>query len=83
MLSAKSCRFNIVTDKLDNNIPLNSRIVSIIDSFDAMTNDRPYRKALSGQQAIDELNKGANHQFDPRLIKKFIDFLVSEEILPM
>jgi diguanylate cyclase (GGDEF)-like protein/PAS domain S-box-containing protein len=64
-----------------DNIPLNSRIVAIIDSFDAMTNDRPYRKALSGQQAIDELNSGAGNQFDHRLVGKFTAFLFSEGIL--
>jgi len=68
--------------KLDGeNIPLNSRIIAIIDAYDAMTNDRPYRKALNTQQVMDELNNGAGCQFDPQLINKFTAFLFSEAIL--
>jgi len=65
-----------------DSIPLNSRIIAIIDAFDAMTNDRPYRKALDISQAIDELNNGAGSQFDPRLVSKYIAFFLSEDIPP-
>ncbi|MFC2159952.1 diguanylate cyclase, partial [Actinomycetota bacterium] len=54
-------------------IPINSRIVSIVDAFDAMTNNRPYRKAVTKEQAILELKKCSGIQFDPFLIKKFVN----------
>ena len=56
-------------------IPLECRMLSITDAFDAMTNDRPYRKALSQEQAISELIKYAGTQFDPELVPQFISFL--------
>ena len=54
-------------------IPINSRIVSIVDAFDAMTNNRPYRKAIAKDKAIIELKKCSGIQFDPFLIKKFVN----------
>ncbi|MGD9910231.1 MAG: HD domain-containing phosphohydrolase [Candidatus Izemoplasmatales bacterium] len=53
-------------------IPLASRIISVADSFDAMTQSRPYRKALTKQEAIDEINRCSNLQFDPEVVDKFI-----------
>ncbi len=49
-------------------IPLGARIIMIADTVDAMTTDRPYRKALPLQRAIDELRKYAGLQFDPKLV---------------
>jgi len=63
-----------------NKIPLISRIISIVDAYDAMTNDRPYRKALSKQDAVVELKKNAGTQFDPHLVDKFINIIKREEI---
>lgn len=54
-------------------IPLLSRILSIIDAFDAMTNTRPYRKATTSEEAIAELRRNAGTQFDPELIEIFIE----------
>jgi diguanylate cyclase (GGDEF)-like protein/PAS domain S-box-containing protein len=54
-------------------IPINSRIVSIVDAFDAMTNNRPYRKAIAKEKAITELKECSGIQFDPLLINKFIN----------
>lgn len=54
-------------------IPLISRMAFILDAYDAMTNDRPYRKALSREEAVNELRENANTQFDPNLIKIFIN----------
>jgi diguanylate cyclase (GGDEF)-like protein len=59
-------------------IPVFSRIVSIADAFDAMTNDRPYRKAMSIEEAIEEIRREAGSQFDPSLAKEFIEVLLSE-----
>ncbi len=56
-------------------IPLISRVIAIIDAYDAMTHERPYRKALSRKQAVDELKKGSGIQFDPQLVKVFIGLL--------
>lgn len=53
-------------------IPLGSRIVSVIDAWDAMTSDRPYRKALSREVAREELIKGAGKQFDPKVVEAFL-----------
>ena len=49
-------------------IPIGARIIMIADTIDAMTTDRPYRKALSLQRALDELAKHSGRQFDPRLV---------------
>jgi diguanylate cyclase (GGDEF)-like protein len=53
-------------------IPLESRILAIADSFDAMTSDRPYRKALSHFDALNEIQNCSGTQFDPALVEKFI-----------
>ncbi len=56
-------------------IPLEARILSVVDAFDAMTHERAYRKALSRQQAIAELERNAGAQFDPALVEAFLAFL--------
>lgn len=56
-------------------IPVQCRILSITDAYDAMTNDSPYRKALSKEKAIDELKKYSGIQFDPTLVLKFIEIV--------
>jgi response regulator RpfG family c-di-GMP phosphodiesterase len=58
-------------------IPLGARIVAVLDTFDAMTSDRPYRKAMGLDQAMSELRRCAGTQFDPRVVEAFI--LVLEE----
>lgn len=60
-------------------IPLLSRIVSVVDSYDAMTNDRIYKKAISKKDAINELQKNSGTQFDPDIVKVFIDILNRED----
>lgn len=61
-------------------IPLGSRIVSVIDAWDAMTSDRPYRKALTKEAAIEELKKGAGRQFDPNVVNAFLSLIEEEEL---
>ena len=56
-------------------IPLLSRIISVVDSYDAMTNDRAYRKALSESAARSELLRGAGTQFDPDIVREFLEML--------
>lgn len=52
-------------------IPIECRVLSIVDSYDAMTNDRPYRGALSPETAINEIVSCAGSQFDPGMVKIF------------
>ncbi|MGM0414861.1 MAG: HD domain-containing phosphohydrolase, partial [Bacillota bacterium] len=53
-------------------IPYLARIISIVDAFDVMTNDRPYKKAVSKEVALKEIENCAGSQFDPELAKEFI-----------
>jgi diguanylate cyclase (GGDEF)-like protein len=54
------------------NIPIESRCLCIVDAFDAMTTDRPYRKALSVEEAMYELKLYSGTQFDPQLVEVFV-----------
>ena len=61
-------------DKLKGeDIPYEARIVTICDTFDAMTSDRSYRKALTDEKALQELRDCSGTQFDPELVKVFIE----------
>jgi HD-GYP domain-containing protein (c-di-GMP phosphodiesterase class II) len=59
-------------------IPIGSRIVSVMDSFDAMISSRPYRKGLPLEEAIRRLQAGSGTQFDPVVARHFIA-MASEE----
>jgi diguanylate cyclase (GGDEF)-like protein/PAS domain S-box-containing protein len=61
-------------------IPLLSRILAVTDSYDAMTEDRPYRKGMSKQDAINEIIKNAGTQFDPAITKIFVEIVTNEEL---
>ena len=56
-------------------ISLFSRILAVADAYDAMTSDRPYRKALSKEYAIAEIVKGSGTQFDPEVVKLFLEVI--------
>lgn len=58
-----------------NDIPLGARIIGIADAYEAMTSDRPYRKALTQSDAIAELKRCAGTQFDADLVQAFIEVL--------
>jgi putative nucleotidyltransferase with HDIG domain len=49
-------------------VPMGARILNVADAFDAMTSDRPYRRALSVRAALDELRRGAGTQFDAQVV---------------
>ncbi|MFZ5595504.1 MAG: diguanylate cyclase [Bacillota bacterium] len=57
----------------EEEIPLECRILAIVDAYDAMTSDRPYRKAMSRKDALLEIKRCAGTQFDPGLAQKFIN----------
>jgi len=61
-----------------NEIPLGARIVAIADAYDAMIHDRPYKRAMSHDQAIAELRRHAGTQFDPELVTLFCDLYGSQ-----
>ena len=61
-------------------IPVSARCLAIADVFDAMTTDRPYRRGLPLEYALEEIRKGAGTQFDPSLAKTFIQLIRSRSI---
>jgi HD-GYP domain-containing protein (c-di-GMP phosphodiesterase class II) len=56
-------------------IPMAARIFALADSFDAMTNDRPYRRALPVTEAIDEIIRCSGSQFEPELAEAFLELV--------
>ncbi|HVL89179.1 MAG TPA: HD-GYP domain-containing protein [Actinomycetota bacterium] len=59
-------------------LPVTSRIVTIADAYDAMRSNRPYRRALSRDEAIRRLRDGAGRQFDPDLVEPFCALAIPE-----
>lgn len=59
-------------------IPLGARIIAVADSYDAMTSDRPYRKAMSISEALAELERCNGSQFDPSVVRAFLKVLESK-----
>ncbi len=59
-------------------IPLPSRIILVADTVEAMTSDRPYRKALSLEAVVDEVHKYTGSQFDPKVTESFLNLLERE-----
>jgi putative nucleotidyltransferase with HDIG domain len=57
----------------EEEIPLGARIFTVVDTFDSMTSDRPYRKALRTIDALNEIMKYSGTQFDPRVVEAFLD----------
>jgi HD-GYP domain-containing protein (c-di-GMP phosphodiesterase class II) len=57
---------------------MTARVLSVADAYSAMTNDRPYRLAMSREQAVEELRRGAGTQFDPRVVEAFVQVLEAE-----
>lgn len=59
-------------------IPIECRILAVVDSFNAMITERPYRKALTKLEAVKELKKCSGTQFDPEIVDLFINILIEE-----
>jgi two-component system, cell cycle response regulator len=57
-------------------IPLGSRVILVCDAYNAMTEGRPYRPAMSPEQAFGELREGAGAQFDPELVTTFVERVI-------
>jgi len=64
-----------IDGKAGEDIPLGARIIAVADAYEAMTSDRPYRKALSREEAVSELKRNAGTQFDPKVVDAFLRLL--------
>jgi HD-GYP domain-containing protein (c-di-GMP phosphodiesterase class II) len=65
-------------------IPIGARVLAVVDAFDAMTSDRPYRRALPAEAAVEEVDRCAGGQFDPVVARAFVGaWLEGEFRLPV
>jgi HD-GYP domain-containing protein (c-di-GMP phosphodiesterase class II) len=60
-------------------IPLAARIFAVVDAFDAMTNERPYRAPFPIEAALAQVSEGAGTQFDPAIVPVFLDLVEGRE----
>jgi HD-GYP domain-containing protein (c-di-GMP phosphodiesterase class II) len=63
-----------------DNIPLFAAIISIADAFDAMTSDRPYRKALFKEEALRQIDRMSGTQFRPELVAVFLELMERDRV---
>src|SRR5207248_4030100 len=63
-------------------IPLLARVMAVADGYAALTSERPYRSALSPAEAARILDEGAGSQWDPTLVRVFLDVVIVEELEP-
>jgi putative two-component system response regulator len=61
-------------------IPVGARVVAVVDAFDAIVHDRPYRPARSPREAVAEIRSGCGSQFDPSIADRFIVEFALDEI---
>lgn len=64
-------------------LPIEAALIALADAFDAMTTDRPYRKALSTEEALHRIEMGLGTQFHPELGRAFIAMIRGDEVLPL
>ena len=67
--------------KAGEEIPVEARVLAVADAFDAMTSDRPYRPALSHDEALAEVERCAGTQFDPQIARIFLELFGEAEEL--
>lgn len=60
-------------------IHLGARIFAVADAFDALTSHRPYRQAVSKEEAIEVITQGSGSQFDPKVVRAFLDMIAEEK----
>jgi putative nucleotidyltransferase with HDIG domain len=65
-----------------DDIPAEARILAVADAYEAMTADRPYRRALPEAEARAELMRGAGAQFDARVVDAFVEVLAADAVVP-
>ena len=63
----------------NKDIPLEARIISLADAYDSMTSTRAYRKALDADSALEEIIRSSGAQFDPTLVRAFVDMFIFKE----
>src|SRR5213078_4315015 len=68
--------------KAGEEIPLEARVLAVADAFDAMTSDRPYRPALGRDEALAEVARCAGTQFDPEIVRIFLELFAERAELP-
>jgi putative nucleotidyltransferase with HDIG domain len=66
--------------KAGEEIPIEARVLAVADAFDAMTSDRPYRRALSRTEALAEVERCAGTQFDPEIARVFLELFAGAEL---
>ncbi|MFH1219991.1 MAG: HD domain-containing phosphohydrolase, partial [Candidatus Eisenbacteria bacterium] len=60
-------------------IPMGARILAVVDAYSSMLSERPYRGAMSREEAIAELRHCSGTQFDPKVVEKFIEIVVRDK----
>ena len=64
-------------------IELSARIYAVADVYDALTNDRPYRKGLTRQEVLEYIKDGSERQFDPQVVEAFLKVMEMEKDEPI
>ena len=70
------------TGRAAEQIPLEARVLAVADAFDAMTSDRPYSRALDLDEALAEVARCAGTQFDPAIVRVFLELFAEPAELP-
>ena len=68
------------TGRGGSHIPIGARVLAVVDAFDAITSDRPYRRALPVDAAVEEVHRCAGGQFDPVVARVFVSAWLAGEI---
>jgi len=65
----------------EQDIPIHARILAVADAYDAMTSDRPYRRGYPPEEAVRRLLAGCGKQFDPEVVKAFVEELKNQKVI--